>query len=97
MNTHTPGPWFTDDAQDSDERRYVMSANAPFPGTVAIVTLDIEEAEANAALIAAAPEMLDALLYWERCMNDDTDMGEMVAEFTKLAYYAIAKATGAQT
>jgi len=60
---HTPGPWFCDERSDGDSKRYVLSESAPFPGSVAFVCLDISEAEANARLIASAPDLLDALEY----------------------------------
>lgn len=99
---HTPGPWFTDIREDTDERRYIMSEKAPFPGTVAIVTLDVAEAEANARLIAAAPELLEALqrfLDYESAMNSREDVSGMLiyAEFSDMARAAIAKATGEST
>lgn len=70
---HTPGPWFCDERSDGDSKRYVLSESAPFPGSVAFVCLDISEAEANARLIAAAPDLLDALL-------------EAVTEYRKLPH-----------
>ena len=61
--THTPGPWkvsrrfdIKQDVGPNVGGRYIgtTSANSPFSSTV-------EEDEANARLIAAAPELLEAL------------------------------------
>jgi hypothetical protein len=61
VSSHTPGPWWTDDKMDGDSYRNVMSDQRESP--VASIwlgrVLDIkrEEAEANAELIAQAPEL----------------------------------------
>ena len=62
---HTPGPWWADfDGEDTFDGveiqqvgrlHYVPVANVPVDYT------DREEREANARLIAAAPDLLDAL------------------------------------
>ena len=60
---HTPGPWTTDDIDQSDFYRCVIGENK----IVCRVRLkgfmgnNLEHAEANARLIAAAPELYDAL------------------------------------
>jgi hypothetical protein len=56
---HTPGPWYTGHGQ-------IISLASPHGCTIASCNATSEgigdaEAEANAALIAAAPEMLEAL------------------------------------
>lgn len=100
---HTPGPWFTDEKHYSDKHRYVMSEHAPFLGTVAVVALGFAEAEANARLIATAPDLLEALTKlvedlemrsnWKRgSENGVVDCGNSV--YLK-ARSAIAKARGA--
>ena len=56
---HTPGPWITDSKERTDTARYIMAAARPFPHTIARIDLvNRAEDEANAALIAAAPELL---------------------------------------
>lgn len=50
---------------------------------------DMNEGFANARLIAAAPELLQAL---ERCLSDDA--GDLDPETVHLAYEAINKAKG---
>ena len=62
---HTPGPWWADfdgentfdgvEIQQVGRLHYVPVANVPVDYT------DREEREANARLIAAAPDLLDAL------------------------------------
>ena len=59
---HTPGPWITDSKERTDTARYIMAAARPFPHTIARIDLvNRAEDEANAALMAAAPELLEAL------------------------------------
>lgn len=91
MNKHTPGPW-------------TNRGRIPQPGlphsTVAAKTLiarvyseafgDIEQEEANARLMAAAPELLEALENLLRYLETD-DMRDL--DMNK-ARAAIAKATG---
>ena len=55
MNKHTPGPW----EYGEQEGEYVIWN--PDIGTIATTCADMADQEANAALIAAAPELLEAL------------------------------------
>lgn len=91
MSARTPGPWVTDDVYKDDIARYVMSEVLPFPRTIARLELgqDRAEQEANARLIAAAPELLEAL----------QDLCDTLGEcgMTEKARAAIAKATGETT
>ena len=95
---HTPGPWSVEkgDPECGNYGWYVCH-----PDTVdeesAICNLSVE-AEANARLIAAAPELLEAL---KECITDDGATGmrsielarKRLAAINKLARAAIAKAT----
>lgn len=54
---HTPGPWATDAAYVSDRYRYVLADD----GMICRITKIGAASESNARLIAAAPEMLEAL------------------------------------
>ena len=56
---HTPGPWNCDKPMHDDTHRYVH-VNGP---VICVINLagDRLLAEANAMLIAAAPELLEAL------------------------------------
>jgi hypothetical protein len=95
MSDHTPGPWYV--ALDD---RYSMShidvkhTDVHSPGAasevVAKVTCRVswaDQQKANARLIAAAPDLLDAL---ELLLHDRTPWT------IKCAEEAIAKATGAE-
>ena len=54
---HTPGNWSPDDADVSDRYRYVFGGGR----LVCRITLLDQQSEADAKLIAAAPELLMAL------------------------------------
>jgi hypothetical protein len=57
VSKHTPGPWAS--VHDADGDYLIMS---PESGRfIAVTYTDAEQDEANARLIAAAPEMLEAL------------------------------------
>lgn len=96
----TPGPWtFSQDDQFGDTRFYVaQQEGAPYtPNYSDVATLIAETCSgervsvqrANARLIAAAPELLEAL-------NACIDYGAMTGDewVTSKARAAIAKATG---
>jgi hypothetical protein len=53
--------------------------------------------DANARLIAAAPDLLAALEWWQAQMQDDNcdDMGKLLDEMTAKAREAIAQVKGA--
>lgn len=58
MNTkHTPGPWKMQPSQH-DERHYAIHAASAMRW---VAHVSVENNEANARLIAAAPELLEAL------------------------------------
>ena len=96
---HTPGPWWADfdgentfdgvEIQQVGRLHYVPVANVPVDYT------DREEREANARLIAAAPDLLEALdeaIEWD----SHDDMG-WPALWLEKAETAIAKAKGKDT
>ena len=65
MTQHTPGPWEASEAKDP-ANRIIVGPNPHFPGkrmTLADVFgfTGAESAEANARIIAAAPDLLEAL------------------------------------
>jgi len=66
MNTHTPAPW------QYDETTYSVWANEGDKKIVRLIPLDDEE-RANARLIAAAPELLEALKIAKCYMEGDAD------------------------
>lgn len=86
---HTPGPW------DENNGR-VFRGNS---GSICILTdqHSFVEYRANARLIAAAPELLEALEYIYLLLQDDYDgdaLKRLTAELSDTARAAIAKATG---
>lgn len=98
MSKHTPGPWITDDVHKGDMMRFVMSDLRPFPHTIAKLELaqDRETQEANARLIAAAPELLEALkslLAWAQAVHGPRPVYINYAGMD-VARDAIAKAEG---
>jgi hypothetical protein len=103
MISHTPGPWETD-CKDHDCIYQDILVRA---ASRSICKLWIDDApvhdynaeqHANAQLIAAAPELLDALRWYVE--NDDTNVQQDGNEFytagLRRAEAIIAKATGGQ-
>jgi hypothetical protein len=92
MSKHTPGPWHTLTVYADHEVRTSESQ------LVAVVSALRCESEENARLIAAAPDLLEAL---ELCLsivrlqngNRHSDINEIIGT----ARSAIAKATGEQS
>jgi hypothetical protein len=88
MSKLTPGPWALDCAEEDAYYRYIMAG----PQFIARIMLrgimgnKLDHAEANARLIAAAPEMYDAL----RAISEESD-DEGAKECARAA---IAKAEG---
>lgn len=72
---HTPGPWTVDDSVP-DEAVYVMCPSGTIANVGPCGTPDDED-KANARLIAAAPDLLEALkntlCYLEADSDDDTE------------------------
>ena len=88
---HTPGPWAVyDDSNDGKTNRIEIAARGK---TVACIYHSVPEEDLpNARLIAAAPEMLEALCSIMLCeFNSMSSRQEMV----RIARAAIAKATEA--
>jgi hypothetical protein len=93
--SHTPGPWV-----HHPEDNIITAA-----GTVTLIEcqarslyVSVEERDANARLMAAAPELLEALRLAYRHLNgghDSLTATEHASAFL-LARAAIAKATGEQ-
>jgi hypothetical protein len=91
MSAHTPGPWQVD-IDDGDV--------TVFSGGVNIAKIHGGEAEylANAQLIAAAPEMLEALTLYALPFDDEkearAEFGHAAVDRDLVRRSAIAKATG---
>lgn len=103
--THTPGPWMP--SQNIDWKTNPFSVIVRKPGThrttVANIptrsTIPPEEQEANARLIAAAPELLDALRDALNCIDNIPERDRARLGLYSMKWYgdaraAIAKATG---
>jgi hypothetical protein len=98
MSKHTPGPWQTDQAEhDAPYQDIRIHAGK---GSICCVWIDDAplhdynaEQRANARLIAAAPELLEAL---KRLMSETTTMQDAL-EAAQQARAAIAKAEGEKT
>ena len=91
--THTPAPWHFDKGNDSHagfSMKFLVGADGQ--GFAHTVGLDEPTDTANAHLIAAAPELLEALeLYME--VGDQCSKG-YISKCFRQAQAAIAKAKG---
>lgn len=83
MSKHTKGPWIADGAQIFTSDTNVAQANG--------YRIDRETVAANARLIAAAPELLEAL---EGALKLIELVMPIDGDVTRKARAAIAKATG---
>jgi hypothetical protein len=93
---HTPGPWkvrkeWHGDGQEVYPNRKVSIGQ---PSEVCVVSGIYGECKANARLIAAAPDLLEALQLAAEAMGGSTDP-TLLGRADKAAQAAIAKATGA--
>ena len=94
MQKHTPAPWTIREVQHSNvpgQRAFAIDFNEDQEQVV-----DWVYEEADAKLIAAAPDLLKALIQLHESLtelNDSGDVGQMVADQVKTARAAIAKAT----
>ena len=67
--THTPGPWTTQNVESEHNLVYVL-IRAGDDGLAFAGVYEGHDAEANAALIAAAPDLLDAASAALRVIDD---------------------------
>jgi len=92
MSKHTPGPWYINPikANANGNRRIMAEQCTP----VAVVP---DHLVADARLIAAAPDLLEALeLMLDRFRDTEGSHGQWEEEATENARAAIAKATGGE-
>lgn len=99
MSNYTPGPW----TAEGWENLVVNAGNVTLASTPGYTNGNLAEAKANARLIAAAPELLEALerlaSSLELCASGNSpakvlrEVAEMNARFARAA---IAKATEEQ-
>lgn len=105
MSKHTPGPWHVCDGCThliSDEHlmtvaeaRQIVSGNLRTGKTEYVPGHQMQLA--NSKLIAAAPEMLEALreiANWNPVVSPDEENGMSIIDAINIARAAIAKATG---
>jgi hypothetical protein len=106
-NNHTPGPWAPAIDRDGfdnrlDDVRVLAIERDPHPQgplTIAIANQNLEEAAANARLIAAAPAMLEALHGLKKCAaitaeRLDIDSSAAIWAWISEAQDALMQATG---
>ncbi|MEY4720032.1 MAG: hypothetical protein RL563_2650 [Pseudomonadota bacterium] len=102
MSKHTPGPWLVWN-YDNDPRHVYVGPQAGglcVAGVVAcnphgIYTAETEvQGMANARLIAAAPELLNALREMEEFFRGEEHLDPATEEMFSRARAAIVKATG---
>lgn len=97
MSKHTPGPWrFTEIDSPSGGKQHAI-VGIPFGDVVAVTSYPFhgrEAMEANARLIAAAPDLLEALQWALEQIEPDLDLDHQDA--MTLARIAVAQATGTQ-
>lgn len=103
MSAHTPGPWraVRDEVWVGKSRRVCPRVTA---GDSLPLGEDFERAKANARLMAAAPELLEALekfIAWSKAESDHKgttfwERLEMLRDLDASAAAAIAKATGSE-
>jgi hypothetical protein len=96
---HTPGNWFTCFNAQGDMRQYIRSDESDLAICKVLDPIEVwnpGRMEANAALIAAAPEMLDALESIVDALNPiEKDMTEsQIFKALSIAINAIKKAKG---
>lgn len=112
MSKHTPGPWTWGKGIDGEPERCYVTQGIEGRPRYLIATIEngaaedfLETEEANARLIAAAPDLLDALLEFMGTDKtflsaSDTQLDELIkdgnvlAPIVKKARAAIAKAKG---
>jgi hypothetical protein len=91
---HTPGPWKRYEGYGVDFRRPVITDAIPdrdgkcVANCICYVATTNGDWDANAKLIAAAPDLLEALIYMRRTMYSDASEESIKADA------AIAKALG---
>lgn len=109
MNTkHTPGPWTVEHGLSSDQAKYTPGIDANGE-TFTVILYGIkregdacgirgrtdDEQEANARLIAAAPELLAFAQAFLADYQSEDGM-QLMKHYAKQAHAAIAKATGGE-
>ena len=92
---HTPGPWR--EYRDDENCIFRVESRARYAETVANVLGDDASAQANARLIAAAPELLEAAAWAEKELAIHAERDPMCARLGNVLAHvraAIARAEG---
>jgi hypothetical protein len=90
-HTHTPGPWFASEGETNG----IYEACIHNGVTIANITDEAIGCKANASLIAAAPDLLEALILLEERSSTLPAHSEFMTKARNKARAAIAKAMGA--
>ena len=87
----TPGPW---DVDETERPLHVHTAYVAHNGTLDICSIgpQAEDTLPNARLIAAAPDLYEALVQWQSMWRDDSP--EEFRRMKALTHAALAKADG---
>ncbi len=88
MITHTPGPWAYDQEEDNSTDFWVFQENGP-------ARIAVEVSERDAALIAAAPDLLAALELCRARLRSASYKDDATTYALERASAAISRATGA--
>jgi len=88
--THTPGPWETEYVSEADVWG-IWQEKPPENETGSIARA---YDESNARLIAAAPELLEALKYWLPVIEAQEGKSDEKDQWVDCVRFAIAKAEG---
>ena len=92
MSAYTPGPWAIRMPADGFQTRHPAIDGDTGGVALAEWNGNVERTNANARLIAAAPELLAALQWAIDQVEDDLDLDHQAA--LKAARAAVARATG---
>ena len=96
MAKHTPGPWETDKMEGDFFPRVILPPREDWCKSSITINEgrgDMEECQANARLIAAAPDLLEALRELAGCLNVLNPNRRLVKALRE-ARASIAKAQG---
>lgn len=92
MSAHTPAPWWVTDSGVRDRGGYIAHTNPVqhYEGQDERYAFEVAQREADKHLIAAAPELLEAL----RVLLEAIDGNHVTTGDYNQAHHAIAKAEG---
>lgn len=93
---HSPAPWDNVNSNDLSKPHGIISANGTPVCATFVKTVGREQADANSYLIAAAPELLEALIELTESAKEAIDGLGDLADAIDTAKAAIAKALGQQ-